>query len=103
MDRLTRVVLCLRPTEQNSLFRAGFSYRPPERRVLWLWRAVIFIRNGWGAFDNAAAETVVGLFVNEAMAKEYRLERGCCSPNDVAEIVVEWLLSYQNPRFHSTF
>ncbi|MGY2746995.1 transposase InsO family protein [Arthrobacter sp. UYCu723] len=52
------------------------------------------------AYDNAAAETVMGLFKNEAVAKDSPFRAGALkTETDVVEIVFEWVHSYNNQRF----
>ncbi len=54
------------------------------------------------AFDNAAAETVMGLFKNEAMAKDSPFRQGpLASKSDVDDVVVKWVYWYNNARLHS--
>lgn len=54
------------------------------------------------AYDNAAAETVMGLFKNEAVAKDSPFRTGALkTENDVIEIVFEWVDWYNNARLHS--
>lgn len=55
------------------------------------------------AFDNAAAETVMGLFKNEAVAKDSPFRTGpLATESDVVDVVVNWVHWYNNVRFHST-
>ncbi|MCS3494537.1 putative transposase [Arthrobacter sp. JUb119] len=55
------------------------------------------------AFDNAAAETVMGLFKNEAVAKDSPFRTGVLATKaDVDDVVVEWVHWYNNDRLHST-
>ncbi|WP_354183240.1 IS3 family transposase [Arthrobacter sp. UYP6] len=54
------------------------------------------------AYDNAAAETVMGLFKNEAVAKNSPFRSGALkTETDVMEIVFEWVHWYNNERLHS--
>jgi transposase InsO family protein len=54
------------------------------------------------AYDNAAAETVMGLFKNEAAAKDSPFRSGALkTESDVMEIVFEWVHWYNNERLHS--
>ncbi|WP_458781236.1 IS3 family transposase [Arthrobacter sp. D3-16] len=54
------------------------------------------------AYDNAAAETVMGLFKNEAVAKDSPFRSGPLkTETDVMEIVFEWVHWYNNERLHS--
>jgi putative transposase len=54
------------------------------------------------AYDNAAAETVMGLFKNEAVAKDSPFRSGALkTESDVMEIVFEWVHWYNNERLHS--
>ncbi|UUL77913.1 IS3 family transposase [Pseudarthrobacter sp. Fe7] len=54
------------------------------------------------AYDNAAAETVMGLFKNEAAAKNSPFRSGALKTEaDVMEIVFEWVHWYNNERLHS--
>lgn len=54
------------------------------------------------AYDNAAAETVMGLFKNEAVAKESPFRTGALkTETDVMEIVFEWVHLHNNERLHS--
>ncbi|MHA7292238.1 IS3 family transposase [Arthrobacter sp. MDT3-24] len=54
------------------------------------------------AYDNAAAETVMGLFKNEAVAKDSPFRAGALkTETDVMEIVFEWVHWYNNERLHS--
>ncbi len=56
-----------------------------------------------GAYDNAAAETVMGLFKNEAVAKDSPFRAGLLmAESDVVEIVVDWVHWYNHERLHST-
>jgi transposase InsO family protein len=51
------------------------------------------------AYDNAAAETVMGLFKNEAVAKDSPFRTGALkTETDVMEIVFEWVHWYNNAR-----
>ncbi|MNW62032.1 Integrase core domain protein [compost metagenome] len=55
------------------------------------------------AFDNAAAEMVMGLFKNEAVAKDSPFRTGVLATKaDVDDVVVEWVHWYNNDRLHST-
>lgn len=55
------------------------------------------------AYDNAAAETVMGLFKNEAVAKDSPFRAGpLMAESDVVEIVVDWVHWYNTERLHST-
>lgn len=55
------------------------------------------------AYDNAAAETVMGLFKNEAVAKESPFRTGALvTESDVVELVVDWVHWYNFDRLHST-
>lgn len=55
------------------------------------------------AFDNAAAETVMGLFKNEAVARESPFRTGALAAKaDVDDLVVEWVHWYNHARLHST-
>jgi transposase InsO family protein len=55
------------------------------------------------AYDNAAAETVMGLFKNEAVAKDSPFRTGALkTESDVMEIVFEWVHWYNNQRLHSS-
>lgn len=54
------------------------------------------------AYDNAAAETVMGLFKNEAVAKDSPFRAGALkTETDVMEVVFEWVHWYNNERLHS--
>jgi hypothetical protein len=54
------------------------------------------------AYDNAAAETVMRLFKNEAVAKDSPFRTGALkTETDVMEIVFEWVRWYNNERLHS--
>jgi transposase InsO family protein len=54
------------------------------------------------AYDNAAAETVVGLFKNEAIAKNSPFRTGPLKTiADVEEITFAWVRWYNNDRLHS--
>lgn len=54
------------------------------------------------AYDNAAAETVMGLFKNEAMAKGSPFRAGALkTENDVIDIVFHWVHWYNNARLHA--
>jgi putative transposase len=54
------------------------------------------------AYDNAAAETVMGLFKNEAIAKNSPLRTGPIKTiADVEEITFDWVTWYNNDRLHS--
>jgi putative transposase len=53
------------------------------------------------AYDNAAAETVMGLFKNEAIAKNSPFGVGPLKTiADVEEITFEWVTWYNNERLH---
>lgn len=55
------------------------------------------------AYDNAAAETVMGLFKNEAIATESPFRVGPLRTlPDVEEITFAWVDWYNNDRLHST-
>ncbi len=55
------------------------------------------------AFDNAAVETVMGLFKNEAVAKASPFRSGpLAGRSDVDDLVVEWVFWYNHARLHST-
>lgn len=55
------------------------------------------------AFDNPAAETVMGLFKNEAVARDSPFRAGALvSKADVDDLVVEWVHCYNHARLHST-
>jgi len=55
------------------------------------------------AFDNAAAETVMGLFKNEAVARDSPFRSGSlASKTDVDDVIVEWAHWYNQARLHST-
>lgn len=55
------------------------------------------------AFDNAAAETVMGLFKNEAVAQGSPFRTGpLTSELEVTDLVVDWVHWYNNARLHST-
>jgi len=54
------------------------------------------------AYDNAAAETVMGLFKNEAIAKNSPFRTGPLKGlPDVEEITFDWVNWYNNERLHS--
>jgi len=54
------------------------------------------------AFDNAAAETVMGLFKNEAIAKDSPFRDGpLAAESDVADVVVDWVHWYNCETFSS--
>lgn len=49
------------------------------------------------AFDNAAAETVMGLFKNGAAAKDSPFRSGpLAMESDVVDVVVDWVHWYNN-------
>lgn len=53
------------------------------------------------AYDNAAAETVMGLFKNEAVATGSPFRTGALKTEaDVIEVVFEWVHWYNNQRLH---
>lgn len=55
------------------------------------------------AYDNAAAETVMGLFKNEAVTKDSSFRNGALKPElDVVDVVFEWVHWYNNARLHSS-
>ena len=55
------------------------------------------------AYDNAAAETEMGLFKNEAVAKGSPFRTGALkTESDVIEVVFDWVHWYNNERLHST-
>ncbi len=46
----------------------------------------------WDAFDNAAAQTVMGLFKNEAAARDSPFRSGpLAAESDVVDIVMDWV------------
>ncbi len=54
------------------------------------------------AYDNAATETMMGLFKNEAVAKESPFRTGALkTESDVIVIVFEWVHWYNKDRLHS--
>ena len=54
------------------------------------------------AYDNAAAETVMGLFKNEAIAKGSPFTAGPLKTiTDVEETTIDWVHWYNNQRLHS--
>jgi putative transposase len=54
------------------------------------------------AYDNAAAETVMGLFKNEAVAKDSPFRSAALkTETDVMEIVFDWVHWYNTERLHS--
>lgn len=54
------------------------------------------------AYDNAAAETVMGLYKNEAVAKESPFRAGALRTiTDVEELTLDWVHWYNNERLHS--
>ena len=54
------------------------------------------------AYDNAAAETVMGLFKNEAISKNSPFRTGPLKGlPEVEEIVFDWVSWYNNERLHS--
>jgi putative transposase len=54
------------------------------------------------AYDNAAAETVMGLIKNEAVAKDSPFRAGALkTESDVIEIVFERVHWYNNDHLHS--
>ncbi|WP_347039251.1 integrase core domain-containing protein [Glutamicibacter halophytocola] len=55
------------------------------------------------AFDNAAAETVMGMFKNEAVAQNSTFRQGpLATKSNVDDVVVEWVHWYNTARLHST-
>lgn len=55
------------------------------------------------AFDNAAAETVMGLFKNEAVAQDSPFRQGpLATKSYVDDAVLEWVHWCNNVRLHST-
>ena len=51
----------------------------------------------------AAAETVMGLFKNEAVAKDSPFRNGALkTESDVVDVVFEWVHWYNNDRLHSS-
>lgn len=55
------------------------------------------------AYDNAAAETVMGMYKNEAIAKNSPFNVGPLRTlADVEELTFDWLDWYNNRRLHST-
>ena len=55
------------------------------------------------AYDNAAAETVMGLYKNEAVAKNSPFSTGPLKTlADVEELTFDWLDWYNNRRLHSS-
>ncbi|MCV9993431.1 integrase core domain-containing protein [Paeniglutamicibacter sp. ZC-3] len=56
-----------------------------------------------GVYDNAAAETVMGLFKNEAVAKHSPFRSGALkTESDVVEVVFDSVHWYNNARLHSS-
>lgn len=56
-----------------------------------------------GRLRNAAAETVTGLFKNEAEAKDSPFRTGpLMTESDVADLVVDWVHWYNFDRLHAT-
>ncbi|MEA9985981.1 integrase core domain-containing protein [Subtercola sp. RTI3] len=54
------------------------------------------------AYDNAAAETVMGLYKNEAVANGSPFRTGALKNlADVQEITFDWVNWYNNDRLHS--
>lgn len=54
-------------------------------------------------YDNAAAETVIGLFKNEAVAKGSPFRTGALkTESDVVEVVFDWASWYNYDRLHSS-
>ena len=54
------------------------------------------------AYDNAAAETVMGLYKNEAIAKGSPFRTGPLrNLSDVEEVTFDWVDWYNNDRLHS--
>ncbi|MDJ0318623.1 integrase core domain-containing protein [Arthrobacter antibioticus] len=61
------------------------------------------IGSGGDAYYNAAAEMVMGLFKNEAVAKGSPFRSGALkTESDVVEIVFDWVHWYNNLRLHSS-
>lgn len=59
------------------------------------------IRSVGDTYDNAAAETVMRLFKNEAIAKNSPFRTDALkTENDAIEIVFEWVHGYNNDRLH---
>nr|WP_166791584.1 integrase core domain-containing protein [Cryobacterium sp. Hh38] len=55
------------------------------------------------AYDNAAAETVTGLYKNEALAKNSPFHTGPLKTlADVEELTIDWIDWYNNRRLHSS-
>lgn len=55
------------------------------------------------AYDNAAAETVMGMYKNEAVAKNSPFNTGPLKNiADVEELTIDWLDWYNNQRLHGT-
>ncbi|TFB87923.1 hypothetical protein E3O11_02225 [Cryobacterium levicorallinum] len=55
------------------------------------------------AYDNAAAETVMGLYKNEAVAKNSPFHTGPLKTlADVEELTFDWIDWYNNRRLHSS-
>lgn len=55
------------------------------------------------AFDNAVAETVMGLFKNGAVARDSPFRTGPLkSELEVTDLVVDWVHWYNEERLHST-
>lgn len=53
------------------------------------------------AYDNAAAETVMGLYKNEAIAKNSPFRTGPLRTiADVEEVTFDWVTWYNNERLH---
>ena len=55
------------------------------------------------AYDNSAAETVMGLFKNEALAKGSPFRAGALkTESDVVDVLFDWVHWYNNARLHSS-
>lgn len=61
------------------------------------------IGNIGDAYDNAAGETVMGIYKNEAVAKNSPFATPLKTLADVDALTFDWIDWYNNPRLHGTF
>lgn len=114
VEEALQLALWQRRSEQNSYVRpvfgtvhhsdAGSEYTSQRyTQALAMEGLIPSIGSIGDAFDNAAAETVMGLFKNEAVAKDSPFRTGVlATESDVAEVVVDWVHWYNFDRLHST-
>ena len=90
-------------TQDNSPFRRGSQYTSIRfTETAALEGLVASIGSVGGAYDNAPAETVMGLFKNDAIAKGSPFIAGPLKAiTDVEETTIDWVHWYTNQRLHA--